>query len=87
MGVVATLQISEQTLMQLKANADARRMSLDAYLQSLAAADAALATGSKSRQLAAIESFANGMGTWLRQHVPVGHVVNDSRESIYADRD
>ena len=87
MTVVATIQISEQTLVQLKANAAARGMSLDAYLQSLAAADAALATGLKSGQLAAIESFANGMGTWVRQHVPVGHVVNDSRESIYPDPD
>jgi hypothetical protein len=83
---MATIQIPEPTLAQLKANADARQMPLEAYLASVAAADAEW-VASRSKQLAAIESFASGMGNWVRQQIPSGHVVDDSRESIYPDRD
>jgi hypothetical protein len=45
------------------------------------------AAGSDSaRQLAALESFAAGMQAWTSKHVPPGHVVDDSRESIYEGR-
>lgn len=77
-----TVDIPERVLTRLVANADARRVTLDAYLESVAATDAA----APARQLAAIESFAGGMGAHLDRSLPVGHVVDDSRESIYPER-
>jgi len=38
-----------------------------------------------ARQLAALESFADGMAKWTR-NLPPGHVVDDSREMIYEGR-
>jgi hypothetical protein len=38
------------------------------------------------RQLAALASFAQGMTAWTSAHLPAGHVVDDSRESIYEGR-
>jgi hypothetical protein len=39
-----------------------------------------------ARQLAALASFAQGMTAWTSAHLPAGHVVDDSRESIYEGR-
>jgi hypothetical protein len=39
-----------------------------------------------ARQLAALESFAAGMIEWTSKHVPPGHTVDDSRDSIYEGR-
>lgn len=39
-----------------------------------------------ARQLAALESFIAGMTAWTGKHLPPGHVVDDSRESIYEGR-
>lgn len=39
-----------------------------------------------SPQLITIESFTAGMTEWTSKNLPPGHVVHDSRESIYEDR-
>jgi hypothetical protein len=39
-----------------------------------------------ARQLTALASFAQGMTAWTSAHLPAGHVVDDSRESIYEGR-
>jgi hypothetical protein len=44
-------------------------------------------TEDSTRQLAALESFSAGMQAWINDHVPPGHIADDSRESIYEDCD
>jgi hypothetical protein len=43
------------------------------------------AANDSARQLAALEAFADAM-TKLTEHLPPGHVVDDSRETIYEGR-
>jgi hypothetical protein len=43
------------------------------------------AASDSARQLAALEAFADAM-TKLTEHLPPGHVVDDSRETIYEGR-
>jgi hypothetical protein len=80
---MATIDIPERTLLKLTANAKARNVPLDVYLETVAEADAT----KSAKQLAAVESFAQGMSNWVEKNLPPGHVVDDSRESIYPDRD
>ena len=80
-----TLTVPDSTYERLKAKAAARKLSLDAYLADLAGQTDAATTDS-ARQLAALESFAASMTAWTSAHLPAGHVVDDSRESIYEGR-
>ena len=77
--------ISDVTYQRLSAIASARRLSLDAYLNDIAAREAVVPTDS-ARQLEAIESFAAGMTAWASQHLPPDHSVDDRRETIYEGR-
>ncbi len=76
------IDIPEQTLVRLTANAKARNLPLDAYLEAVAVADAT----KSGMQLQALESFAQGMANWTK-NLPPEAVVDDSRDSIYSDRD
>ncbi|HZL36502.1 MAG TPA: hypothetical protein VFC78_14380 [Tepidisphaeraceae bacterium] len=80
---MATLTIPEPTLARLKAIAAARKLSLDDYLRELAATNA---PADSARQLAALESFAQGMTQWTTKNLPRGHRVDDSRATIYEGR-
>lgn len=82
---MATLDIPDSTYRRLQALAAARKLSVDAYLTEVAAENAA-APSDSARQLAALESFAAGMTAWTGQHLPPGHVTDDSRETIYEGR-
>jgi hypothetical protein len=82
---MATITIQDDILQKLKEKASARKLSLDAYLNDVAASDAATPSDS-ARQLAAIESFITGTTAWSAEHLPPGHLVDDSRESIYEGR-
>jgi hypothetical protein len=82
---MATITISDLTYRRLQEIAEARSLSLDAYLAEVAAEQLPTPKDSR-RQLAAIESFTAGMTTWTSTHLPPGHVVDDSRETIYEGR-
>jgi hypothetical protein len=82
---MASVVISEATYRRLQAKAAARKLSVDAYLDEIASQGAEPAID-PAQQLAALEAFAAGMTEWTSKNLPPGHVVDDSRESIYRGR-
>lgn len=82
---MATITIPDRTYRLLQAASAARGVSVDQYLEALTARDAAPSSDSQ-RQLAALESFSEGMTAWTSEHLPAGHVVDDSRAAIYEGR-
>jgi hypothetical protein len=61
--LMTAINIQDSTYRRLRAQADARRLSLDAYLDIVADSGNAVNADS-NRQLAALESFASDMGNW-----------------------
>jgi len=45
------------------------------------------ANGDSTRRAAAWRAWAAGIQQWGKAHLPPGHVVDDSRESIYEGRE
>jgi hypothetical protein len=82
---MASISIPDPLLERIKANAAARQLSLDAYLNDIVARDATTRTNHVA-QLAAWNAFVSGMTQWSRAHLPAGYVADDSRESIYEGR-
>jgi len=82
---MASISIPDPLLERIKANAAARQLSLDAYLNDVVARDATTRTNGAA-QLAAWNAFVSGMTQWSRAHLPPGYVADDSRESIYEGR-
>ena len=82
---MATITIPDDVFQKLNAKAAARKLSLDAYLNDVAA-EGMTGTSSSGRQLAALESFIAGMTEWTAAHLPPGHVTDDGRERIYEGR-
>jgi hypothetical protein len=82
---MARVSIPNSTYERLQAIAAAHKLSLDAYLKKLARQKLPKRLDAL-RQLAALESFAASMAAWTSKHVPSGHVVDESRESIYEGR-
>jgi len=82
---MATIVIPDLTYRRLQAVAAARGVPVDKYLEELAA-QGALPQSDSAKQLAALEAFAAGMTAWTSTHLPPGHIVDDSRDSVYSRR-
>ena len=82
---MATITIPDPTYRRLQAASAARGLSVDKYLEEVTAREAAPPSDSE-KQLAALESFSDGMVAWTSKHLPPGHVVDDSRETICEGR-
>ncbi|MDB5330200.1 MAG: hypothetical protein JWP03_1351 [Phycisphaerales bacterium] len=82
---MTTVTIEDSTYQKLRALAAARGLSLDALLNAIAGLNAPVEPDS-TRQLAALESFSNGMKASINSHLPPGHIADDSRESVYEHR-
>jgi hypothetical protein len=67
-SIMATLTVTDATYQRLQANAAARKLSLDAYLAEVASQSASALLDS-SRQIAALESFSEGMNAWTSGHL------------------
>jgi hypothetical protein len=83
---MATVTIPDVTYRRLQAVAAAHRLSLEAYLAEVATTQSGPAASDAAKQIAALESFAAGMTAWTSAHLPAGHIVDDSRETIYDGR-
>jgi hypothetical protein len=83
--VMPMFSIPDSTYRLLETVASARNLLVNAYLAEIASGAGTPWTDS-AHQLAALESFTEGMTAWTSQHVPPGHGVDDSRESIYQGR-
>ena len=73
---MVTVTLTESTYERLKAKAAARGVSMDAYLSELAQ-QGWPGPGDSAKQLAALESFVEGMTAWTSAHLPPGHVTDD----------
>jgi hypothetical protein len=82
---MANVTVSDSTYTRLAAAAAARMLSLEAYLGAIAT-DVEMPSSDSMRHLAVFESFAAGMTSWSPTHLPLGHVVDDSRERICEGR-
>jgi hypothetical protein len=82
---MATITIPDPTYRRLQAASAARGLSVDKFLEEVAAHESVSPSDSE-KQLAALESFADGMVAWTSKHLPPGHVVDDSRDTIYEGR-
>lgn len=81
-----TIEVDAQAaeiLRQADERAQARGESLGAYLRRALPDTPHNVQSSR----AAWNSFVEGMTAWTNSHVPPGHVADDSRDSIYDDRD
>lgn len=85
---MATIQLEDETLGALQAQAASRGMTLSEYLEYLARAEGVddAVEASSQQRAQAWETFVTQMRTWGQTQLPAGHVVDDSRESIYAGR-
>jgi hypothetical protein len=81
---MATLSIPDPLFKRLQENAQARRQSVDAYLDEVISKDRVNAVDA-ARQLEAWNAFVARMTAFTRD-LPEGHVTDDSRESIYEGR-
>ena len=74
-----------EILRRASATAKAHGQTLGAYLRTRL--DLPGGSQSLARQKEAWSGFVAGMSDWANTHLPGGHVVDDSREAMYGDRD
>lgn len=87
------IEVSEAVAKRLGEQAAARGMSLAEFLESIAGNGPGGATNGRAeqtadraeieRRLAAFDRLTASMREWGERNLPPGHVVDDSRESIY----
>ena len=74
-----------EILRRASETAKAQGRTLGAFLRSNLSSVGA--SPSEGRQRDAWPAFVTGMTAWSNAHLPAGHIVDDSREAMYGDRD
>lgn len=85
-----TIQLAPEMEARLRERAaaegkDPAEFAVEALVERLTAPDTATPSPVTARRLAALDRFVTGMREHVRS-LPPGHIVDDSRESIYEGR-